>query len=112
MLGEGVLPHLTNSAGILIISDQGLSLLNASNMKNAALLRIRHPLCPELVFMQILTCSSFCSDVLDMLKHVIVAEQMELRYVFLCWGHDDILGFSREDADMHDWQKAVQRAFR
>ncbi|PAV64263.1 hypothetical protein WR25_13301 [Diploscapter pachys] len=86
--------------GILIISDQGLSLLNATSLKNAALFRIRDPLEPD--------------DIIDMFKSVMVAEQLELRYVYLCWGHDDLLGLSEEaqKEEDWDWDKAQHKAFR
>ncbi|PAV57310.1 hypothetical protein WR25_13713 [Diploscapter pachys] len=86
--------------GILIISDQGLSLLNATSLKNAALFRIGDPLEPD--------------DIIDMFKSVMVAEQLELRYVYLCWGHDDLLGLSEEaqKEEDWDWDKAQHKAFR
>ena len=55
-----------------------------------------------------------CSDIIDMFKSVMVAEQLELRYVYLCWGHDDLLGLSEEAQKEQDWDwdKAQHKAFR
>ena len=49
-----------------------------------------------------------------MFKSVMVAEQLELRYVYLCWGHDDLLGLSEEaqKEEDWDWDKAQHKAFR